>query len=221
MIFRFICLFGRDPRRTLGAALCLTLLLFAGAALAADVDPPKLTDVLEQREKDQGEGAPAVGEGEENAIAKNVPTNRFERETPRGAVRGYIAAARDGDYEGAAEYLDLRNLPRGLDAGKGPQYARQLKIVLDRALWIDLDQLSADPDGHADDRLPPSRDWVGAIEVDGEPIDILLQRVRLGSGEFGWKFSNATLGEVPALYSVLTLRFLPIHNRRRQPASIW
>jgi MscS family membrane protein len=181
--------------------LCLAGCLLATAVHATDDAPPKLTDVLQQEEADLATGAASGGAPQDGPIPAPGPTDLLERETPRGALRGYIAAARAGDYERAAEYLDLRNLPRGLDASRGPEYARQLKIVLERALWIDLDRVSADPGGQTEDKLPSYRDWLGAIEVDGAPIDILLQRVPLEGGDFGWKFSNATVAQIPALYA--------------------
>ena len=62
----------------------------------------------------------------------NVFTPVFDplnRGTPRGAMHGYLSVAREGDYERAAEYLDLRQLPEE-ERGSGPELARQLKVVL-------------------------------------------------------------------------------------------
>ena len=51
---------------------------------------------------------------------------------PAGAVRSYLDACREGDYEAAAER----------EQALGAKYARQLKIVLDRKLWIQHELLS-------------------------------------------------------------------------------
>jgi hypothetical protein len=40
-----------------------------------------------------------------------IPADAFGRETPRGSVAGFFAAAEEGDFERAAEYVDLRFLP--------------------------------------------------------------------------------------------------------------
>ncbi len=48
-------------------------------------------------------------------------------ETPRSAMLGYLEACRDGDYEAAAEFLDLRGAP---DV-EGETLARELQVVLD------------------------------------------------------------------------------------------
>ena len=67
------------------------------------------------------------------------PVDEFNRGVPRSSLKGYLKAARDGDFERAAKYLDLRYLPDSIDAGQGPQLARQLKIALDKVIWFDLD----------------------------------------------------------------------------------
>jgi MscS family membrane protein len=168
------------------------LLVLAGGGFAQD--EPRLKDVLEKEDKHGEDAAPAGPEhaGPEDDLGSGVP---------RGAVRGFISATGDHDYEGAAEYLDLRNLPRDMDPEKGAEYARQLKIVLDRGLWIDLDELSGSPEGHAEDGLPSYRDRVGQVKSGEEDVDILLQRVPRAGGGLIWKFSNATVKRVPELYS--------------------
>ena len=75
------------------------------------------------------------------------PDDALGRGTQRQSVRGFVAATANGDFEAAAEYLDLRNLPHGLAAGDGPRLSRNLDIVLERELfWIDIDSLSDEPD---------------------------------------------------------------------------
>ena len=75
----------------------------------------------------------------------------FKRNTPRARVEAFLGVARLRDYERAAEYLDFRSLPTGFKVSHGPTLARELKLVLYRALWVDLHTLSCDPDEHADD----------------------------------------------------------------------
>ena len=71
-----------------------------------------------------------------------VPLDEYNRGTPRGTFKGFIAATRDGKYEVAANFLDLRNLPQGWSPQEGPELAHRLKIILDRALWVDIDLVS-------------------------------------------------------------------------------
>lgn len=79
--------------------------------------------------------------------ADPVPEDLLDRGTPRRAARGFLLAVAEGDYERAAEYLDLRNLPRGISEADGPSLAEDLDIVLQRHLWIDQEELSNEIDG--------------------------------------------------------------------------
>jgi MscS family membrane protein len=87
-----------------------------------------------------------------------------------------------------------------MDPSKGTELARQLKVVLDRALWIDLATLSPRPEGHADDSLPAYRDRVGVIDTPEGKIEVLMQRVPRADGVSIWKFSNRTVMKIPTLY---------------------
>ncbi|HTF65927.1 MAG TPA: hypothetical protein VK638_24885, partial [Edaphobacter sp.] len=63
------------------------------------------------------------------AAQSEAPKDALGRTTPRGAVLGFLSAAREGDYELAARYLNTRR--RGKAA---TDLARQLFVVLDRRL---------------------------------------------------------------------------------------
>jgi len=66
------------------------------------------------------------------------PLDEFERGNPRSSVKGFIKAAGAGDFERAAKYLDLRNLPGRMEEYQESELARQFKLALDRSLWVDL-----------------------------------------------------------------------------------
>jgi MscS family membrane protein len=145
-------------RRTVAAALAaIALLVASGTAPAAEEATP------------------------EPAAARSAgPTDEFDRGTPRSAARGYLVASREGDYDRAANYLHLGSVPKSRRAKKGPILARQLKTVLDRELWVDLDRLSEEPEGHRDDGLPRRRDLVGVIQSGRGRVEITLDRVPRG-----------------------------------------
>jgi MscS family membrane protein len=135
----------------------------------------------------------------ENADAPpkyEVPEDEFGRGSPRGTVKGYLAACREGDYEKAANYLDLRRIP-----GDGPTLARQLQIILSRTLWVDVDVLSQEHAGRSNDGLPPYRDRLGTINKKAGKVDILLQSVPREDGVTIWKIAGVTVAQVPDLYN--------------------
>jgi MscS family membrane protein len=155
------------------------------------------------------------------------PEDEFDRGLPRTSVKKFLEYVRAGDYESAAQHLDLRNLPDEVAKVGGPQLARQLKIILDRALWIDLELLSDHPQGYENDGLPSYRDLLGQIETDKRTYTLLLQRVPRGDGQYIWKISNATVARIPELYEIagygpfgeLLSRMVP--DQRLFGADLW
>ena len=139
-------------------------------------------------------------QGEQSAAEADIPADELDRGTPRRSLRGFLTATQNRDFETAAEYLDLRNLPSRMEPMDGPTLAHGLSIVIDRELWIDFAGISDDPNGTTGDGLPSYRDKFAEIESHDEVIDLLLQRVPRGDGEFIWKISNKTVGEIPELY---------------------
>src|SRR2546422_784581 len=110
------------------------------------------------------------------------PATALGPEVPRGAVARFRDACREGHYARAAEYLNLRQLPQSVRAQRGPELARELDVVLDRALWVDLDRLSDQPEGDPEDGLPPLRDSLGTIETATGPVEVLIERVSQPAG---------------------------------------
>ena len=165
--------------RHLRLALMVGVVMVAGAmwmtSLAAEPDSekPSLKQII---------GKPSKGPADLERPTTAVPDDALGRGTPRSSVRGSLSAAKDRDYTRAAEYLDLRNLPSGMTQSQGPELARQLRIVLDQTLWIDVDSLSTDPEGDQNDNLSVVRERVGRITAEGKTYDLYLQRVPRGDG---------------------------------------
>jgi len=131
-----------------------------------------------------------------------VPDDEFNRGVPRTMVQGFFSAVQERDFERAAEYLDLRHLPEKIKKIPGAELAREFRIVLARTIWIDLSDLSLDPEGHGKDGLPPYRDRIGRIKDKSKTFDILLQKVPRGDGVSIWKFSNKTIAHIPEMYAI-------------------
>jgi len=130
----------------------------------------------------------------------DVVVDEFDRGTPRRSLVGYLTAAQERDFEVAAEYLDLRNLPAAAGAIEGPLLAQALAVVIERELWIDFDEISDRPDGAVGDGLPSYRDQFAELPIGDDTVALFVQRVPRGDGEFIWKISNRTVGDIPALY---------------------
>ena len=134
-----------------------------------------------------------------------IPLDDFNRGTPRRSADGFLAATDKGNYERAAEYLDLRNLRGEAADFDGDELARRLFVVVNRADWVEVDEIVDHPDGARKDGLPDYRDSIGVVRLednDGDEYDVRLymQKVPRGDGVFIWKVSNATVSQIPQLY---------------------
>lgn len=186
----------RKPIVRAATWLCtLTLLAWAAQGFAQQTPAPVLQA---QTESD----APQAGaEAEEpTAPPTALDLDEYERGTPRSAVVGYLKAARAGEWERAAHYLDLRPVPDKERESRGPELARQLKTVLDRTLWVDVEQLSAEAEGHQNDGLAPRRDLVGVIESGRRgKIPVNVERQTGPQGREIWQIAATTVARIPAL----------------------
>ena len=160
----------------------------------------------------EGEAAAAVvaspTAGPSPAAAGDAPedsepypyADALERDTPRGAMRGFLTAARGNDWQRAARYLAFDRLPPEERAEQGPRSARELKRVLDRALWIEPETLTDRPEGDTGDALTEGVDRVGSIATAGGEVPVQLRRVA-EEGERVWKLSAGTVAQIGELYA--------------------
>ena len=164
-------------RRVATLSLGVALILAAGVARAQEAAPSSA-------------GAPPPP----------IPADDLDRGTPRRSILAFLKACRDGDYERAAQYLDLSDVKASERAARGPTLARHLKVVIDQAVWIDPPSLSDTPEGDPSDGVGPRRDRVGTAHTKKEPMNILLERVQQEDGVWIWKVWSATVAKIPALY---------------------
>ncbi|WP_188628597.1 mechanosensitive ion channel family protein [Oceanisphaera marina] len=130
------------------------------------------------------------------------------RRTPRETVRNFVALTEAGEYERAADFLNLADLPPSERVARGSDLARQLGLVIDRQLWIDWAGLSARPDamrdqGSANHPLAgQARRDIGLkmVKVKGQAYEIRLGRYKSEEAEPVWLFTPQTVENIPILY---------------------
>jgi MscS family membrane protein len=132
------------------------------------------------------------------APEKEEPKDPLGRETPHGAVVGFLKAAGRSDFAEAAQYLDSRTTPQ-----KAEELAKQLKVVLDRSFHVNIETLSHAIEGDVKDNARKNRDRIGAVETPSGSLDILLDRVVYTNKPSVWLFSSETLREIPKAYGAL------------------
>ena len=201
-------LFGGEIYRFIGFTLFLILTMFVFSDAVVAAAEPTLKDVIggsapkEKATEVKPKGEPKVEVKEKPKSVPSGPVDELGRGVPRTTIQGYREAVNARDYERAAKYLDLRNLPRWMSQSEGPRLARHLKIVLDRApLWFNVDEISSDPKGRTEDGLPSYQDLLGSIKTPSRTVKFLLQRVpRKEDRVMIWKLSSATVAAIPELY---------------------
>lgn len=150
----------------------------------------------------------------------DIAADEFDRGTPMRSTNGFTRAAEKGDYETAAEYLDLRNLRGDATELTGVQLARRLFVITKRANWVDIDELVDHPDGRRNDNLPDYRDSIGVVMDEGKEVRLLMQKVPRGDGVFIWKVSNATVSLIPELYEEYGYPEVVEDIRRKLPSGV-
>ena len=122
----------------------------------------------------------------------------LRRETPRGAFMGFVEASQRGNRAAAAEHLQW---PRQKMPVSKEEAADQLLFILNHGFEGNLDRLSRDPGGNADDGLNADRERAGtAVLANGERVDIYLARVTPPTGPAIWLVAADTVVDIPRMY---------------------
>jgi MscS family membrane protein len=114
------------------------------------------------------------------------------RNTPQESVLHFLEACHAREYSRALRYLDLRKLPPAERAKEGPELARQLEDLLDDTPF-DIAMLSRDPEGDQSDGLSAARERLDTFQVDGQTLELQLERVELKAGFHVWLVSSDSI----------------------------
>ena len=116
-----------------------------------------------------------------NKTSTSAPTNNavdsLHRSTPRSSILNFLEACRSDHYLLAARYLDLSKIPFEKRRVEGAELARQLADILDKDPRFEVDQLSDNPAGEANNGPTPNNEIL--LERNGSDDDssLLLSRV--------------------------------------------
>src|SRR6516164_1849266 len=157
-------------------------------------------------------GAQIPGISSPPPASPSAPVDPLGRDTPRGTVMGFLAAAQDENYTIAVEYFQPPAGRRRPRADEEQDLAAQLLAVINqKILASSLDTLSRDPQGRLDDGLPPNQEIVAGVGDSSKTFNILLVRTDDERGNKIWLFSRETLDAVPETYD--SLQFADIERR--------
>lgn len=128
--------------------------------------------------------------------SSNDPLNR---ESPQSAIVAFLEAAHAKDYGKAWRYLDLRKMSEDQRLKESAELARQLEAILDQDIQFDVGNLSRDPQGDVADNLAPNRDRIDTFHVNGQTLELDLERVTLRSGLSVWLVSSDSVARIPLI----------------------
>ena len=130
--------------------------------------------------------------------ASAAPVDELGRGTPSGTAVGFLQAAQAGNYQTAADYLQMSAARR---QSQGADLAEKLKVLMDHAFVGSLGRLSTSPEGNPDSTA--DQQTVGIFSNGDADVPVVL--VRVADPNFGkiWLFSSETLSKVPELYDNL------------------
>jgi MscS family membrane protein len=128
--------------------------------------------------------------------------DQLGRSTPQESVFHFLEACHARDYQKALLYLDLRRMSREDRAKNGPQLARQLEDLLDDTPFS-ITTLSREPEGDQSDGLPPNRERLDTFQVNGQTVDLQLERVELKPSFPVWVVSADSVPLIPTAHQLV------------------
>src|ERR1700732_112662 len=141
-----------------------------------------------------------------SALRAQAPVSEVKdplgRSTPQEAVFHFLEACHARDYSKALYYLDLRRMPPADRVKQGPDLARQLEDLLDDTTF-EITTLSRDPDGDQSDGLSPAFERLAAFHVDGQTLELQLERVELRHGFPVWLVSADSVAIIPKAHQAV------------------
>ena len=133
------------------------------------------------------------------------------RDTPHGAIVGFLRSAQDEKYSIATQYFEPAPPRHHLTRDQEQELAEELLTILNQRFGPVLDSISRDAQGRLDDGLPPDQEKIFAARGDSTGFSLQLVRVEDEHGRKVWLISRKTLADVPKVYD--SLRFPQMEKR--------
>jgi MscS family membrane protein len=141
------------------------------------------------------------------ALRAQTPTpearDPLGRSTPRESIFQFLEACHARDYSKAIYYLDLRRMPAAARSKVGPELARQLEDLLDDTPF-DITTLSRDAEGDEADGLPPTFDRLASFQVDGQTVELQLERLEPNPRVHVWEVSAGSVALIPKAHQTVS-----------------
>ena len=143
---------------------------------------------------------PAPGAPATQTAAQTSPPGGEAPNSPRAALRRFLALAEAGDFVAAGRVL----LPDSRDTDRAADVSRRVYDVMRRRVVIDLDSVSPLPEGDVSDAEPALQDRVGVMYGRGgvQSSPIVLRRITR-DGEQRWVLTAESVAALETVYASL------------------
>src|SRR5579864_1520157 len=125
------------------------------------------------------------------------------RNTPQDSVFHFLEACHAHEYSKALRYLDLRKMAPADRAKVGTEPAQQLEDLLDDTPF-DITMLSHYPQGDESDGLAAEREHLDTFKVDGQTLELQLERVELKPGFHVWLVASDSIPLIEKAHQVVS-----------------
>jgi MscS family membrane protein len=129
------------------------------------------------------------------ALSAEEPADPYQRTSPQSSALAFLEACKSKDYTRALRYLDMSKLPADTPLEKRISVVQQLEATLEHDPQFDAAALSAAPAGNPGE----NRERVAAVPLNGKTVDLQMERVKLRSGTWVWKFAADSVVLIPQL----------------------
>ena len=139
----------------------------------------------------------SILQGDTTRPVKTVyPPDSLGRRTPRGTIDGFLKSSYQNDYQRAALYI--RRDPALKKKQNAVKQARALQALLEvNGRIYPYSWISNEPEGKTDDNLGPNLDRIGAVTIENQSFDLILESVQDKQGNPIWLFSTQTIERIP------------------------
>ena len=132
-------------------------------------------------------------------LATKDPLGRLLAE----AVLRFLEACRPRLFQSDSCLEPLPDAGRGRAGSASPQLAAQLEDLLDAHAARYPARSGRDPEGDTADGLSASRDRLATFEVDGQALELQLERVELRPGYHVWLVASDSLPLIPKAHQLV------------------
>jgi MscS family membrane protein len=151
-----------------------------------------------------------LGGSTSNTAPSATPANAdpLGRNTPKGAIFGFLQSAQLGKNDIAAQYLQLTTTQR---RNQGPQIAGELLIVINRGFTGNLNRITDQPNGTEQIGVAPGHEQVGMLGIGETEVPLELIHTNDADGNKVWLISSETISKLPELYDQTQIHQIENH----------